>query len=103
VDEPTPILTEYGSVRILQLPAGFKGFAVELAVSKMFELGADNPVFKGQKEIFHLQQADESHAYFIANLGPKSAATDYFKKKVKPAQPKAHLVLFGENGKEYVD
>ncbi len=98
----SPLLFEYGTVRILQLPPSFKGCAVELIRSKDLELSADNPVFKGQKELFHLQEADGAHAYFIANLGPRDAATEFFKKKIKPTNANARLVLFGENGKEYL-
>lgn len=103
VPEPVSIAYEYGNVRILQLPAGFKGCAVELTRSKLVELGADNPVFKGQQQIFHLQEADGAHAYFIVNLGPRDAATEFYKKKIKSTHPNAHLVLFGENGKEYLN
>ena len=100
--DPQTILFEFGAVRILQLPPGFKGCAVELTRSKIAELSADNPVFKGQKELFHLQEADGAHAYFIVNLGTQTAAKAYFKKKIKPGHPNAQLVLFGEQGKEYL-
>ncbi len=100
---PKPVLTEYNGIRILPLPVGFKGCAVELARSKAVELGADNPVFKGQQYVFHLQEPDEAHAYFLANLGPCETAKNAFLKKLKPANPNARLVRFGENGKEYLD
>ena len=84
------------------MPAGFKGCAIELGSSKNAELGADNPVFKNQKEVFHAQDVQGTHAYYLVNLGPRDAATTFFLKKVKPVHPLAKLVLFGENGKEYL-
>lgn len=96
-------LREYGSVHILELPTAFIGCAVELIRSQNLELGADNPVFSGQKDLFHLQEADGGHAYFLVNLGPCDAATMFYQDKIKPRHPAARLVLFGENGKEYLD
>ncbi|MFN0175135.1 MAG: OmpA family protein [Saprospiraceae bacterium] len=88
-------------VRILQLPPTFKGCAVELARSEV-ELPANHTAFRGQKEVFRLLENDGKFTYLIANLGPKDAATAYFKKKVKPGNKTAKLVLYTENGKEYL-
>jgi len=88
-------------VRILQLPATFKGCAVELARSEV-ELPPNHAAFRGQKEIFRLLENDGKFTYLIANLGPKDAATAFFKKKVKPSNKTAKLVLYTEQGKEYL-
>lgn len=97
-----PIVYEFGDVRILNLPAGFKGYAIELASSEKGELSADNPLFKGQKEIFHLHENGATESYFVVNVGQKEAARAMLKKKIKPSNAAARLVLFGEKGKEYV-
>lgn len=97
-----PVLRESGEVHILELPDNFRGYAIELTTSTNGELGADNPVFKGQNDIFHLQEKDGTQAYFIVNIGRKDAAQTVLKKKITPAHPNARLVLFGEKGKEYV-
>jgi len=88
-------------VRILQLPPSFKGCAVELARSET-ELPANYSAFKGQKEVFRLLENDGKFSYLIANLGPKDAAIAFFKKKVKPVNKTAKLVLYSEGGKEYL-
>lgn len=97
-----PVLHEFGDIRIWDMPQGFRGYAIELASSENGELGADNPIFKGQKEIFHLQETTGAHTYFLVNVGLKDAAAALLKKKIKPANANARLVFFGENGKEYV-
>lgn len=96
----TPVLYEFGTVRILPLPSRFRGYAVELTNSTQ-ETSADNAVFKGQKEVFHRQETDGSHGYFLVNLGNQETATNAYKKRIKPANPKSKLVLFDENGKVY--
>ncbi len=92
---------EENEVRILQLPATFRGCAVEIVRSE-FELPTNNTAFRGYKEVFRLLENDGKFTYLIANLGPKDAATAYFKKKVKPSNKTAKLVLYTENGKEYL-
>lgn len=92
---------EESDVRILQLPASFKGCAVELVRSEV-ELPASHPAFRGQKEVFRLLENDGKFSYLIANLGPKEAAFTFFKKKVKPTNKTAKLVLYTESGKEYL-
>ncbi|MFN0216281.1 MAG: OmpA family protein [Saprospiraceae bacterium] len=88
-------------IRILQLPPTFKGCAVELARSST-ELPANHAAFRGQKEVFRLLENDGKFTYLIANLGTKDAATSFFKKKIKPVNKTAKLVLYTENGKEYL-
>lgn len=88
-------------VRILQLPPTFLGCAVELIRSEL-ELPGNHPAFRGQKEVFRLLENDGKFSYLIANLGPKDAATAYFKKKIKPVNKSAKLVLYTEKGKEYL-
>jgi outer membrane protein OmpA-like peptidoglycan-associated protein/uncharacterized protein YegP (UPF0339 family) len=100
--EQSSVLYEFGTIRILPLPTTFKGCAVELAQHPNAEISADNPVFKGQKELFHRTDADGSHSYYIVNLGPRDAATAFFDKKVKPVHKNARLVLFSDTGKEYL-
>jgi len=100
---PKAVSNEYNGIRILPLPDAFKGCAVELARSKAVALGADNPNFKGQQFIFHQQEPDGAHAYFLVNLGSCETAKTYFSKKIKPINANARLVVFGEHGKEYLD
>ncbi|MBL7825072.1 MAG: OmpA family protein [Saprospiraceae bacterium] len=100
--KPNTILHEFGTVHILSLPASFKGYAIELAGSQTSELSADNPVFQGQKDVFHRLENNQ-HSYYLVNLGSKDAALNYFKKKIKPNQSKARLVLFTESEKTYID
>ncbi len=88
-------------VRILPLPPRFKGYAVELERSTT-DLPATNTAFRGQKEVFRLLENDGKFSYLIANLGPKDAATSFFKKKIKPFNKTAKLVLYSEGGKEYL-
>jgi len=88
-------------VRILQLPPTFKGCAVELARSET-ELPSSHTAFQGQNEVFRLLENDGKFSYLIANLGPKDAATAFFKKKIKPVNKTAKLVLYTEDGKEYL-
>jgi len=88
-------------VRIFQLPPTFKGCAVELARSEK-ELPANHPAFQGQKGVFRLLENDGKLSYLIANLGPKEAATVFFKNKIKPVNKTAKLVLYTEGGKEYL-
>ena len=102
VEPLKPLLYEFENVRVLPLPAQFKGYAVEL-VNTPLEISADHQVFKGQKEVFHRQEPDGSHGYFIVNLGNQEAAVAAFKKRIKPANPKSKLVLFDEKGKNYLD
>ena len=102
-EEPeAAVLYESGNVRILPLPPVFKGYAIEIVRSNTKELSADSPVFKGQTAIFHQQDADGAHVYYLVNLGPRETALDFFKKKIKPTNTKAQLVLFSETGKEYI-
>jgi outer membrane protein OmpA-like peptidoglycan-associated protein len=103
VPAPKAVLYEYKGIRILPLPAAFKGCAIELARSNAAELGADSPIFAGQQYVFHQQEADGAHAYYLANLGPCEAAKNHFEKKVKPANARARMVVFGEQGKTYTD
>lgn len=98
---PIPASDEESTVRILQLPATFKGCAVELARSEA-ELPASHAAFRGQKEVFRLLENDGKFTYLLANLGTKDAATAFFKKKIKPANKSARLVLYTESGKEYL-
>ena len=100
--EGTPVAGSPESlVRILPLPTSFKGCAVELARSES-ELPGNYAAFRGQKEVFRLLENDGKFSYLIANLGPKDAATAYFKKKIKPVNKTAKLVLYTESGKEYL-
>lgn len=100
-----PVLTTpsptFAEVRILTLPATFKGCAVELARS-VTDLPGSHPAFRGQKEVFRLLENDGKFSFLIANLGTKDAATSYFKKKIKPVNKTAKLVLYTETGKEYL-
>ena len=88
-------------MRILQLPPTFKGCAIELARSES-DLSPENVAFKGQKEVFRLLENDGKFTYLLANLGTKDAATTFFKKKIKPVNKVAKLVLYTETGKEYL-
>lgn len=90
------------STRILQLPPNFKGYVVELARSEA-ELPPNHPAFKGHSEVFRLLENDGANSYFLANLGPRDAATNFYKKKIKPANKSARLALFSQRGKEYID
>lgn len=94
--------TTESDVRVLTLPPTFRGCAVELARSEA-DLPANHPAFRGQKEVFRLLENDGQFSYLIANLGPRDAATAFFKKKIKPANPTARLVLYTETGKEYLE
>lgn len=89
-------------LRILPLSGSFKGFAIEMARSEV-ELTPDNAAFKGLKEVFRLLENDGKFTYILANLGARDSATQFFKKKIKPRFPSARLVLFTEDGKEYLD
>ncbi len=88
-------------VRIIQLPQSFKGCAVELARSET-ELPANTPAFRGQSTVFRLLENDGKFTYLIANLGPKDAAIAFYKKKIKPVNKTAKLVLYTDGGKTYL-
>jgi hypothetical protein len=90
------------SVRILALPPTFKGCAVELIRSET-EISASHAYFKGYKEIFRLLENDGKFSYLLANLGTKDATTAFFKKKVRPVNKTARLVLYTAGGKEYLE
>lgn len=89
------------AVRLLNLPPGFKGCAIELIRSEK-DLPATHSAFKGQKEVFKLLENDGKFSYLIVNLGTRDNATTFFKKKIAPQHKNARLVLFSENGKEYL-
>lgn len=89
-------------LRILPLPSTFKGCAVELIRSE-YELPPSSMAFQGQTQVFKLLENDGKFTYLLANLGTKDNATAYYRKKVKPVNPSAKLVLYTENGKEYLD
>lgn len=93
---------EENKLRILQLPPTFKGCAVELIRSD-YELPPGSPAFRGQTQVFKLLENDGKFSYLLANLGTKDNATAFFKKKIKPVNPSARLVLYTENGKEYLE
>lgn len=97
----TAATTEANATRILQLPPGFKGCAIELARSEQ-ELLPTNAAFQGQKEVFRLLENDGKFTYLLVNLGVTSTATAYFKQKIKPVHKTAKLVLYTEAGKEYL-
>ena len=63
---------------------------------------ANNAAFSGQKEVFRLLENDGKFTYLIANLGSKNAAIAFFKKKIKPVNKTARLVLYKDGGKEYL-
>jgi len=92
---------EAGGLRILQLPPTFKGCAIELARSEA-DLPTNSPAFKGQKEVFRLLENDGKFTYLLANLGTRETATAFFKKKIKPVNKAAKLVLYTETGKTYL-
>jgi outer membrane protein OmpA-like peptidoglycan-associated protein len=89
-------------VRLLPLPQGFKGCAVEL-VRSAANLPDDHPAFAGQSTVFWLYEADGQYSYLLANLGPKDKATEFYKKKIKPVNKTARLVQFGSEGKLYLE
>ncbi len=99
---PGANMSEENTVRILQLPPTFKGCAIELARS-VAELPANDAAFRGQKEVFRLLENDGKFSYLIANLGPRESATSFFKKKISPVNKTARLVLYTEQGKEYLE
>ena len=98
---PIPANGIDSEVRILQLPPGFKGCAIEIIRSET-ELSTGNAAFRGQKEVFRLLENDGKFSYLLANLGPKDSAVAFFKKKIKPVNKTAKLVLYTEAGKEYL-
>jgi outer membrane protein OmpA-like peptidoglycan-associated protein len=100
---PAPVTTpEESDLRILPVEGNFKGFAVEIARSAV-ELPADDAAFAGLKEVFRLLEDDGKFTYLLANLGARESATQFYNKKIKPRYPAARLVLFTDNGKEYLD
>lgn len=99
---PSSIPGKYqdAALRILQLPATFKGIGIELTRSDK-SLPLNDAAFQGQNLLFRILEKDGKYSYLIANLGPKEAASAYFTQKIKPFHHTAKLVFFTEKGKEY--
>lgn len=89
-------------LRILPLPSGFKGYAVELIRSKT-QLQTTHPAFRGQKEVYRVLEEDGKFSYLWLMESSVEGFITYYGQKIKPNHPTARLVRFTEKGKVYVD
>jgi len=97
-----PSNTSENGLRILPLPAGFNGFAVELIRSKK-QLLPTHPAFRGQKEVYRVFEVDGKFSYLWLMEPSVEGFKTYYEQKIKPNHQTARLVRYTEKGKVYVD